>query len=101
MITRHCYPILARIILCSSTLYSFMTHAFTISQADLVSEYIINQSGTWQLTESVTFTNPQAISIVADNVTLNLQGYTIDGQEVGGCAILISGSNCTVVNGAI
>jgi hypothetical protein len=77
-------------------------HSVTITQADINNDLIITQSGgSWQLTESVTFTNQCAITVNADNVTINLQGYSIDGQNIGGCAININGNNCHIFNGAI
>jgi|GEM_PF-2949435 len=75
--------------------------AIPIYQADIDAGLVITQQGTWELAQSVTFVVPCAISILADNVTLNLQNYTMDGQAIGECAISVTGNNCLILNGLI
>ncbi len=57
-----------------------------ISQADLVSPpYVITNSGSYVLTENLAVTNTgtHGISVQADNVTIDLNGFQIAGPGIG------------------
>lgn len=61
--------------------------------------YTIAASGTYYLCESVTASGAPAITIAADNVTLNLNGNTITSNDNVG--INSTGSNLTITNGYV
>ena len=64
----------------------------------------IDQSGSYRLTSNLTVTDPNvdAIAIVADNVTLDLNGFAILGPQGGqGNGVKGGGSSITVVNGSV
>ncbi len=65
--------------------------------------YIINQTGSYYLTGNITSTSKTGIKIEADNVTLDLSGYTISFAGTGNFyGIYMSGnSNIEVRNGII
>jgi hypothetical protein len=100
------------LIIKKNAILSYMTHysavlcigfvqATPINQADIESGLTIDQSGSWQLVENITFTCQYGIIINAPDVTLDLQGYTIDGQETGQCALSVRADNCHILNGII
>jgi hypothetical protein len=61
----------------------------------------VNSSGSYYLTTNLVAT-PGAISIFAENVTLDLNGFTIDGLSNAPFAVIVySGKNLTVRNGTI
>lgn len=64
---------------------------------------IIAQSGSYYLTENLSVTSGNGITINASGVTLNLQGFTITSSSVmaSGDAININGSNIFISNGSI
>lgn len=89
-------------VICTIIFWMGSAYSASITQADINNDLVITQSGgSWQLTEPVTFTNQCAITVNADNVTIDLQGYLIDGQNIGGSAITINGNNCHIFNGTI
>jgi len=65
-------------------------------------EYIISNSGSYYLTQN-TSTSKTAIKINANNVTLDLNGYTLDGYDTGAAAIALDAGikNTTLRNGYI
>ena len=79
----------------------YITHSLTITQADIDSGLIIDQPGTWELIENLTFTTPYAIIITSTGVSLNLNNYSIRGDNLGQVAIQISNSDCHILNGTI
>jgi hypothetical protein len=68
-------------------------------------QYIINQSGAYYLTTNITgVASKNAISILADNVVLDLNGFTLfGGTNNSQQAILVNGAHSGVIirNGAI
>ena len=67
------------------------------------SNITINQSGSYYLAGNLTVTSGNAISITADFVTLDLNGFTISStaNPASGNGILILASDVTVTNGNI
>ncbi|MEI8291139.1 MAG: hypothetical protein WCH99_16860 [Verrucomicrobiota bacterium] len=66
--------------------------------------YAITNSGSYYLTQNVTITNGNAISIFADNVMLDLNGFTITSDpnySSPGTAIITYARNITIANGFI
>ena len=66
----------------------------------------ISSSGSYYLTGNITVNSGDAITITCDNVTLDLNGFTISSTQnpaTNGNAILLSGSikNITILNGSI
>jgi hypothetical protein len=63
----------------------------------------INSSGSYYLTQNVSVSTGNAIDIEADNVTLDLNGFTISStaSPSGGTAINLIGRNVTILNGLI
>ena len=67
--------------------------------------FTISASGSYYLTKNLTVTAGDAITITADNVSLDLNGFAISStaSPAGGTAILLSGGrqNIHIGNGAI
>ena len=67
--------------------------------------YIINESGSYYLTGNITISvgNVDGIQIDANNVTLDLNGYTLDGDDTGSDGIFVVGdhSNIIIKNGVV
>lgn len=68
--------------------------------------YFISQSGSYVLTENITVTNTgvDGISVQADNVTIDLNGFTITGPGAGsgnGISQAWTGRGLTVCNGKL
>jgi len=68
----------------------------------------INQSGSYYLTENLSHTNAavSAINVIADNVTINMMGFTLSGpgktSGTSNSGILINDqTNVTVMNGTV
>lgn len=81
-----------------STVNFLSPAAFSIDQSLVDKGLTITQSGDWILHESVTLSN--AIIIKADNVTLNLNGHTIQGTDDAPCGIVCEGNECSIKNGS-
>ncbi len=71
-----------------------------LGQADF--PVTINQSGSYYLTENVTIsTASNAFNITADNVSIDLMGFTITGNSGGGSGVyLVDKKNISISNGA-
>jgi hypothetical protein len=68
----------------------------TTTPGDAQSMYRITQPGSYYLTGNVIATGPRnGIGIAADNVTLDLNGFTIDGASTSGFPSGISSLNAT------
>jgi hypothetical protein len=70
--------------------------------------FTINSPGSYYLTANVTVSSGNAITVVANNVTLDLNGFTIASTEnpaAAGCAIAVGSSsavtNVSILNGFI
>lgn len=68
---------------------------------DADSEFIISQSGSYYLTQSVSTTKENAILVTAERVTIDLNGFSLNGGAVADNGVAIEASNVTVRNGAI
>jgi len=71
---------------------------------DVVEAIVISQSGSYYLVEDITaIPDNNALTITADDVTLDLNGFTIRGNlEVSdGNGIEVSGNNVTIRNGSV
>ncbi len=78
----------------------------TVLQADpdVIAPLLIDQSGSYYLTGDVTaIPDHSAITISASNVTLDLNGFTVQGhlEVVDGHGILVTGDNVTIRNGTV
>ena len=74
---------------------------FIITQADITAGLTINESGLWELGESVTFNDQYGIVVNTQDVVIDLKGYTIDGLQQGNVAIQIMSNNCRLLNGTL
>ena len=77
---------------------------FMITQEDIDAGFTISSPGKYCLVENVTHTSANtAITIAADNVTLDLGGHTIDGENTATNGILINNTreNITIQNGTV
>jgi hypothetical protein len=71
---------------------------------DVVEAIVIDQSGSYYLVEDITaIPNNNALTIAADDVTLDLNGFTIRGnlEVTDGYGIEVSGNNVTIRNGSV
>lgn len=75
--------------------------AFEINQAAINAGLTIVESGEWKLIESVLLQETGGIKINADNVVIDLQGYTIYGSENILQGIDLQTRNCTIKNGTL
>jgi hypothetical protein len=64
---------------------------------------VINQPGSYFFTRDLTYTGGLAIQISSSNVTLDLNGFTLDGANVGSQGIAVSGqlADLTIENGNV
>ena len=86
------------------TLDEMEPRRFVKANTEVIEPIVINQSGSYYLTEDVTaIPDNNAITISASNVTLDLNGFTVNGNlEVNdGHGIYITGVNVTVRNGTV
>jgi parallel beta-helix repeat protein len=77
---------------------------FMITQEDIDAGFTISTSGKYCLSENVTHTSASvAITIDTDNVTINLDGHTIDGTSTATNGIATNGTrkNIIIQNGSI
>jgi hypothetical protein len=67
--------------------------------------YTISQPGSYYLTANISVTNGSAITITANQVTLDLNGFTLSSTEASptGTGILLAGgdTDITILNGHI
>lgn len=86
------------------TLAEIEPRAMVRADTNVIAPLVIDQPGSYYLTENVVaLENNPAILVTASNVTLDLNGYTVSGnQEVAdGDGIRIEGANVTVRNGTV
>jgi hypothetical protein len=78
---------------------------FVFGQADIGTGgvYIITAPGTYCMKENVTFNTGSAITVNSNDVTIELEGHTIEGQASGSTGIELGGGiqNVIVKNGII
>jgi hypothetical protein len=67
--------------------------------------YVITQQASYYLTTNITVSSGNAITIHADNVTLDLNGFTISSTETPAASssaiLLVGGTNVVIFNGVI
>lgn len=83
-----------------------ITHAidcdFLITQTNIDGGLTIDQAGVWCFFETTTFVEDTGITITTTGVTLDLQGFSFEGTQVGTRAISIEQvAEVTIQNGAI
>lgn len=76
-------------------------HCLTITQADIENGLIIDQPGSWELFENVTFNTPYAIIVTSTGVSINLNSYSIKAAHSGQIALQVQESDCHISNGII
>ncbi len=71
-----------------------------LSQATTPGPFTILASGSYKLTSDLTG-GPTVLTIVADDVTIDLNGFAIDGGGAPGPCVSIAASNVTIRNGTV
>lgn len=78
------------------------SHVVAIDPNAVTNGYSITLPGVYQLGGNAVSTAAIAITITADNVTLNLGGFTLSGSDPANqTGISVKGSNVTILNGTI
>lgn len=75
--------------------------SLTITQPEIENGLVIDQPGSWELVENVTFNTPYAIMVTSTGVSINLNGYTIKAVHNDQIALQIQESDCHISNGQI
>ena len=71
-----------------------------LSQATTPGPHTILAPGSYKLTSDLTG-GPTVLTIIADDVTVDLNGFTIDGGGAPGPVVSVAGSNVTIRNGTV
>ena len=61
----------------------------------------ITQSGEWTLSESITVSQGNGITVVAHGVVLDLNGYTVRAVQEATVGISVEANDCLIKNGTI
>lgn len=71
-----------------------------LSQATTPGPFTILASGSYKLTSDLTG-GPTVLTVVADDVTIDLNGFSVDGGGAPGPVIQVSGRNVKIRNGTV
>lgn len=86
------------------TLSEIEPRQIIVANQEVIEAIVISAPGSYYLGESITaIPDNNAITITADNVTLDLNGFTVSGnlEVADGIGILVNGDNVTIKNGNV